>query len=165
MHDALCVVRNLIRDNRIVYGGGSAEISCSLAVSEAANKVASLEQYAMRAFSDALETIPLALAENSGLAPIGNLAELKSRHIKENNPRLGVDCLQSGTNGKPPNPTLSNSTASNPFSNCSFHLLDMKSQSVIETLIGKKQQIYLATQLVRMILKIDDIRAPGESVE
>jgi T-complex protein 1 subunit epsilon len=140
LHDALCVVRNLIRDNRVVYGGGSAEISCSLAVSEAANKVASLEQYAMRAFSDALETIPLALAENSGLAPIENLADLKSRHVKEANPRLGVDCLQTGTN-------------------------DMKNQSVIETLIGKKQQIYLATQLVRMILKIDDIRAPGESVE
>jgi T-complex protein 1 subunit epsilon len=41
----------------------------------------------------------------------------------------------------------------------------MKNQRVIETLIGKKQKIYLATQLVRMILKIDDIRAPGESME
>ena len=99
MHDALCVVRNLIRDNRIVYGGGAAEISCSLAVSQAANNISSLEQYAMRAFSDALETIPLALAENSGLAPIETLADLKSRQIRENNPRLGVDCLQSGTNG------------------------------------------------------------------
>ena len=34
----------------------------------------------------------------------------------------------------------------------------MKKQHVIETLHGKKQQISLATQLVRMILKIDDIR-------
>ena len=32
LHDALCVARNLVRDNNIVYGGGSAEISCSLAV-------------------------------------------------------------------------------------------------------------------------------------
>lgn len=140
LHDALCVVRNLIRDNRVVYGGGAAEISCSVAVHQASNKISSLEQYAMRAFGDALETIPLALAENSGLAPIETLADLKSRQVKENNPRLGVDCLQSGTN-------------------------DMKNQRVIETLIGKKQQIYLATQLVRMILKIDDIRAPGESME
>lgn len=54
----------------------------------------------MRAFADALETIPLALAENSGLAPIENLGELKSRQVKEKNPRLGVDCLQTGTNGK-----------------------------------------------------------------
>ena len=42
---------------------------------------------------------------------------------------------------------------------------DMKNQHVIETLIGKKQQISLATQMVRMILKIDDIRKPGESEE
>jgi T-complex protein 1 subunit epsilon len=41
----------------------------------------------------------------------------------------------------------------------------MKKQLVIETLIGKKQQISLATQLVRMILKIDDVRLPGESSE
>ena len=32
LHDALCVARNLVRDNAIVYGGGAAEISCSLAV-------------------------------------------------------------------------------------------------------------------------------------
>lgn len=39
LHDALCVVRNLIKDNRIVYGGGAAEISCSIAVAEEADKV------------------------------------------------------------------------------------------------------------------------------
>lgn len=39
MHDALCVVRNLVKDNRVVYGGGAAEIACSLAVEEAAVKV------------------------------------------------------------------------------------------------------------------------------
>merc|ERR1712241_1092568 len=47
IHDALCVIRNLVRDNRIVYGGGAAEISCSLAVSEAADKIATIEQYAI----------------------------------------------------------------------------------------------------------------------
>ena len=54
----------------------------------------------MRAFSEALESIPLALAENSGLSPIHTLAEVKSRQTKENNPRLGIDCLNKGTNGK-----------------------------------------------------------------
>ena len=52
LHDAMCVVRNLIRDNRIVYGGGSAEISCSLAVSAFADTVPGIEQYAIRAFAD-----------------------------------------------------------------------------------------------------------------
>jgi hypothetical protein len=40
-----------VRDNSIVYGGGSAEISCSLAVEAAADKVVGVEQYAMRAFA------------------------------------------------------------------------------------------------------------------
>ncbi|KAK7092558.1 T-complex protein 1 subunit epsilon-like [Littorina saxatilis] len=135
LHDALCVIRNLVRDGRVVYGGGAPEIAASLAVAEAADKIATLEQYAVRAFSEALEAVPLALAENSGLAPIQTLAEVKSRQVKEKNPRLGIDCLLKGTN-------------------------DMKEQNVIETLMAKKQQILLATQLVRMILKIDDIRAP-----
>ncbi|XP_070536283.1 T-complex protein 1 subunit epsilon-like [Ptychodera flava] len=138
LHDALCVIRNLVRDNRIVYGGGAAEIACSLAVSQEADKISTIEQYAMRAFADALESIPMALAENSGSHPIRTLASVKSRQLKENNPRLGIDCLNKGTN-------------------------DMKEQLVIETLLAKKQQISLATQLVRMILKIDDIRTPGDS--
>ncbi|KFV66559.1 T-complex protein 1 subunit epsilon, partial [Dryobates pubescens] len=140
LHDALCVIRNLVRDNRIVYGGGAAEISCALAVSQAADECPSLEQYAMRAFADALEVIPMALSENSGMNPIQTMTEVRARQLKENNPALGIDCLQKGTN-------------------------DMKQQNVIETLIGKKQQISLATQVVRMILKIDDIRRPGESEE
>ena len=41
LHDALCVIRNLIKDDRIVYGGGASEISCSLAVSRAADQVQS----------------------------------------------------------------------------------------------------------------------------
>jgi T-complex protein 1 subunit epsilon len=39
IHDALCVVRNLIRDSRIIYGGGAAEIACSIAVNDVADKV------------------------------------------------------------------------------------------------------------------------------
>lgn len=40
----------------------------------------------------------------------------------------------------------------------------MKEQNVIETLAGKKMQILQATQLVKMILKIDDIRGPAEQI-
>ena len=45
MHDALCVVRNLVRDNRIVYGGGAAEISCALTVGKEADKVKKLYRH------------------------------------------------------------------------------------------------------------------------
>jgi len=137
LHDALCVIRDLIKDNRVVYGGGAAEIACSLAVEREANKVAGLEQYAFRAFADALDTIPMALAENSGLPPIKTLTEIKAQQVQKENHRLGVDCMQKGTN-------------------------DMKAQHVFETLVGKKHQISLATQVVRMILKIDDVRTPFE---
>merc|ERR1711862_582403 len=108
MHDALCAVRNLVRDNRVVYGVGAAEISCSIAVSQKADNIKTIEQYAFRAFADALEAVPLALAENSGLDPIQTLTETK----------------------------------------------DMKEQHVLESLHSKKSQILLATQLVKMILKI-----------
>ena len=75
----LLMVRMLqVRDNSIVYGGGAAEISCSLAVERAAEKVAGVEQYAMQAFADALDFVPLALAENSGLAPIESLTEVRT---------------------------------------------------------------------------------------
>ena len=60
-----------------------------------------LEQYAMRAFADALDAIPMALAENSGLSPIETLAAIKSRQVNEKNTRLGVDCMQTGSNGEP----------------------------------------------------------------
>merc|ERR1711966_105202 len=98
IHDALCIVRNLVRDNRVVYGGGSAEVSCSLAVAEAAKKQVGVDQFAMKSFADALETIPMALAENSGLSGIDSLAEVKRRQIEEKNPWLGVDCKMAGTN-------------------------------------------------------------------
>lgn len=137
VHDSLCVVRNLIRDNRVVYGGGAAEISASVAVATEADKRKGIDQYAFRAFSSALDTVPMALAENSGLNPIEVLAQLKSRQVIENNSRLGVDALGSGNN-------------------------DMKENFVIDPLIGKRQQVLLATQLTRMILKIKDVVVNGK---
>ena len=56
--------------------------------------------------------------------------------MQENNPHLGIDCNNTGTN-------------------------DMKEQNVFETLIGKQQQLLLATQVVKMILKIDDVITPA----
>ncbi|KAI4483810.1 hypothetical protein M0804_008070 [Polistes exclamans] len=140
IHDALCTVRNVItsQDRKIIYGGGASEISCALACAWQADKISTLEQYAFRAFAEALETIPMALAENSGLSPVDSLAEIKARQIAEDNPTLGIDCLNRGT-------------------------ADMKVQNVIETLTSKTQQICLATQLVKMILKIDDVRSPNDA--
>lgn len=103
-----------------------------MAVSKEAESISSIEQYAVRAFADALDAIPLALAENSGLPAIETLSAVKSEQVKTGNPHLGIDCMGKGTN-------------------------DMKEQKVIESLASKKQQILLATQVVKMILKIDDV--------
>ncbi|KAJ4798353.1 T-complex protein 1 subunit epsilon [Rhynchospora pubera] len=113
------------------------EISCSVAVEAAADRHPGVEQYAIRSFAEALDAIPLALAENSGLPPIDTLTAVKAQQIKENNPFCGIDCNDVDTN-------------------------DMKEQNVFETLIGKQQQILLATQVVKMILKIDDVISPSE---
>lgn len=131
MHDAICMVRNLLRDCRIVYGGGAAEIAASSAVASFADTIATVDQYAIRAFADALEAIPLNLAINSGLDPIQALSDAREEHRK-NNVFAGVDCMNVGT-------------------------LDMKAQQVFETLSGKCSQLQLATQVVKMILKVDDV--------
>jgi len=136
LHDAICVVRNLVRDSRIVYGGGAPEVACALAVADDADNTATLEQWGMRSFAKALESVPMALAENSGLSPVETLTNLRSEQRTSKNSRLGVDALHTGES-------------------------DMKVQNVVETLVGKKQQLSLATQLVRMILKIDDVRSVG----
>ena len=67
----------MIRNNQVVGGGGATELSCSIAVAREADKIKGVEQYAVRAFADALEEIPLALAENSGFNPIDYVSQLK----------------------------------------------------------------------------------------
>lgn len=137
LHDLLCVVRNLVRDKRTVCGGGAAEISCLLAVAAAADRQKGIDQYAFRAFATALDQIPAALATNSGLDAVETVAALKAKQTAEHSLELGVDCLGRGSN-------------------------DMRALYVIDPLIGKKQQLLLATQLTRMILKINDVIVSGK---
>lgn len=58
LHDAMCVVRNLIKDKRIVYGGGSAEISCSVAVSRMADEISGVEQVLKSSKPQKIVTLP-----------------------------------------------------------------------------------------------------------
>jgi len=96
----------------------------------------------MRAFAEALDTIPMTLAENSGLNPIATLAEIKSQQVKDPaaRGRVGVDCMGTGKN-------------------------NMKEAFVIDPLIGKKQQLMLATQLCRMVLKVNNVIVSGSGEE
>lgn len=64
------------------------------------------------------------------------VAKIRSRQVAECNPHLGIDCKAVGTN-------------------------DMKEQQVFESLSSKQSQLLLATQVVKMILKIDDVIKQG----
>jgi T-complex protein 1 subunit epsilon len=131
VHDALCAAKNLMNSNVIVYGGGAAELSISLKISSIADLVPGVKQHILRAYAHALEQIPATLAENSGLNSAELVTTLKAQQLAEGNPYLGIDCM-GGTQ------------------------YDMRSNNVFEAFIGKKQQLLLATQACRMILKISD---------
>ena len=137
LHDAICCVRNLIRASRLVAGGGAPEIAASIKVAEIANSLPSIDQHSLRAFADALEVIPTALAENSGMNAIDTVADVRANQISAKSGWLGVDCNHKGFGG------------------------DMNKQGVYESLRSKIEQFRLSTQVVRMILKIDDVISPS----
>ena len=137
LHDAICVVRNMIKNSNVVGGGGATELACSIAVQQEADKIEGVEQYAVRAFADALEEIPLCLSENSGYSGIDYVSKVKQEQITEDNPFLGIDALGKGTT-------------------------NMYEQGVFESAASKRNQLELATQVVKMILKIDDVISPAQ---
>lgn len=67
-----------------------------MAINNHANTIESTEQYAVRAFADALEQIPMALAENSGLNPLKSLSQSKSKQAETKEPFYGIDCMSKG---------------------------------------------------------------------
>lgn len=66
----------------MIAGGGSPEIELSLRLNDYANTLTGMEQYCFRAFAEALEVIPITLAENAGLNPIATVTELRNRHAE-----------------------------------------------------------------------------------
>lgn len=126
----------MIKNSKIVPGGGATELAASIHIQEEADKIDSIEQYSVRGFAEALEEIPIALATNSGYDAIQYLSDLKAQQIKEECPYYGVDALATGNN-------------------------QMLEEGVFESVMSKRQQLLLATQVVKMILKIDDVIAPA----
>ncbi|KRT79496.1 hypothetical protein AMK59_6971, partial [Oryctes borbonicus] len=80
IHDALCVVRCLVRKKALVAGGGAPEIELALKLAALADKSEGLDAICLRAFANSLEIIPFTLAENAGLNPIQTVTELRNRH-------------------------------------------------------------------------------------
>ena len=80
LHDALCVIRCLVKKRALIAGGGVPEIEVTLKLMEHAQKLSGMDAYCFRAFADAMEVIPYTLAENAGLNPIETVTELRNRH-------------------------------------------------------------------------------------
>ncbi len=137
IHDALCVVRNVVNTGKIVVGGGSPEMAVSAKLLKYADSFKGKEQLAVRAFAEALEAIPRILAENSGMEPLDVLVELRSAH-QQGKHTFGVNPLER-------------------------KVMDMKDSGVIEPIVVKKQAISSASEAAQMILRIDDVIASKET--
>lgn len=70
LHDALCVVRCLVRKKAVIAGGGAPETELALKLAALADKLEGIDAICLRAYATALEIIPFTLAENAGLNPI-----------------------------------------------------------------------------------------------
>uniref|UniRef100_A0A2I3RA90 T-complex protein 1 subunit delta n=1 Tax=Pan troglodytes TaxID=9598 RepID=A0A2I3RA90_PANTR len=82
IHDALCVIRCLVKKRALIAGGGAPEIELALRLTEYSRTLSGMESYCVRAFADAMEVIPSTLAENAGLNPISTVTELRNRHAQ-----------------------------------------------------------------------------------
>jgi chaperonin GroEL (HSP60 family) len=139
IHDALCVVRDVVQEPKAVAGGGAPEIEVARLLRDYAETLPGREQLAVQSYAEALESIPLTLAENAGLDPIDMISELRAKHEK-GEVWAGIDVL----NGRTEN---------------------MNKLEVLEPLVVKKQIIKSATEAATMILKIDDVIAAGKVKE
>jgi T-complex protein 1 subunit delta len=131
LHDALCVVRSLVKMRYIISGGGSPEIELALRLADYAKQLTGKESYCVRAFADALEIIPYTLAENAGLHAIAIVTELRNRHASGE--------VSAGINAR------------------TGHISDMNEENVLQPLLVTSNALHMATETVVMILKIDDL--------
>ncbi len=137
VHDALMVTKDVLEKPLIVAGGGSPEAYVSSKLREWTNTLTGREQLAAEKFAEALEIIPLTLAENAGMNQIDTLAELRSKQNKGSK-WAGIDARNS-------------------------RIADMSKLEIFEPLSVKEQIIKSATEVASMLLRIDDVIASSKS--
>ncbi|MCW7077328.1 MAG: thermosome subunit alpha [Candidatus Syntrophoarchaeum sp.] len=139
IHDALKAVGCAIEDGKVVAGGGSPEVELAMRLRSYSSELKGREQLAVKAFADALETIPKTLAENSGLDQVDKLVELRAMHQKGQK-TVGIDVYTG-------------------------ELSDMWEKGVIEPLRVKRQALDSAVDVTTMLLRIDDVIAVSKAPE
>ena len=133
IHDSLMVVKDVIEKPEIVAGGGAPESYAASQLKDWADNFDGREQLAIKKYAEALEIIPLTIAENAGMDPIDTMATLRA---KQNQGRkwTGIDAKNT-------------------------KIADMLAIDVVEPIAVKEQIIKSATEAACMILRIDDVIA------
>ncbi|MEM4635833.1 MAG: thermosome subunit beta [Candidatus Nitrosocaldus sp.] len=137
IHDAIMVVKDVVENPAIVAGGGSIEAYIAKELRSWANTLSGREQLAAIKFAEALEVIPLTLAENAGMDPIDTMTELRSKQNKGSK-WTGVDVKNT-------------------------QVADMYKLEVLEPAVVKSQIMKAATEAAIMILRIDDVIAAAKA--
>jgi len=138
VHDALMVTKDVLEKPQIVAGGGASEAYIANELREWSSSIEGRAQLAVRRFADALDSIPLTLAENAGMDPIDTMAGLRAKQSKGPKWNIGVDVRN-------------------------LVVADMFKQNVLEPLVVKEQIIKSATEAACMILRVDDVIAASKS--
>jgi thermosome len=137
LHDALMVIKDVLEKPAIVAGGGAPEAYLANELRHWASTQEGRAQLAVQKFADALDSIPLNLAENAGMDPIDTMTELRAKQSKGAK-WTGVDARNT-------------------------QVTDMYKQNVLEPLVVKQQIIKSATEVASMLLRIDDVIASTKS--
>jgi T-complex protein 1 subunit delta len=136
IHDALCVVRCLVKQHFLVPGGAAPETHLSLALETFGEELGGLKGYCISQLGRALDVVAYTLAENAGLHPINVISALRKAHV-DGNSRFGINIKSRANNS----------------------VSDMVALNVVQPLLVSSGAMKLAIETVRMILKIDDIVA------
>ena len=135
IHDALCVIRSLVKLRYLVAGGGAPEMELCLRLRDWAKTLVGVEQLCARAYADSFELIPYTLAENAGLNPMQVVTELRNAHVSGNH-NAGIN-MRKATHAQ-------------------GKISDMLEKKVVSPLLVISSAVGLATELVNMLLKIDN---------
>ena len=133
IHDSLMVVKDVIEKPEIVAGGGAPEAFAASQLKDWADNFDGREQLAIKKYAEALEIIPLTIAENAGMDSIDTMATLRSKH-NQGQKWTGIDAKNT-------------------------KIADMMAINVLEPIVVKEQIIKSATEAACMILRIDDVIA------
>jgi thermosome len=137
IHDAIMVTKDVLEKPAIVAGGGSPESYTAGKLREWTSTLVGREQLAAEKFAEALEAIPLTLAENAGMDPIDTMTDLRAKQSKGSK-SAGIDARNA-------------------------RITDMSKLDIVEPLSVKEQVIKSATEVASLILRIDDVIASSKS--